>query len=756
IRHNGQDVLMVGIVMTDDGNVVELGKAVQDAVAKMQSELPHGIELERVADQPTTVKDSVWEFGRSLMEALVIVLAVSLVSLGLRTGLIVAISVPLVLGVVAMVMLAMGWNLERISLGSLIIALGLLVDDSIIAIEMMVVKMEGGWDRIKAAAFSYSATAMPRLSGALITVAGFMPIGFARSTTAEYAGGIFWIVGIAVVFSWICSGLITPYLAVKMLPKDFGQHHHGADPYGTPFYRRLRGWIDLALEKRWLIIAATAGALVLALAGMKYVPQQFFPNSERPELILDMRMKEGSSFQATTQQVKRMEAVLKKDQDVRFFTAYTGAGAPRFYLALSPELPNPGYAQFIVMTKDMEARERVRSRLIASVDADFPQAWVRVTRLEMGPAVGYPVQFRVVGPDTQKVREIAREVERVMASSPKVRDVQLDWNDPVRTLKVELAQDKARVLGLTPADVSLVTQSVMNGATLSQLREHENLVDIVARAVPEERLDLETLKDVNIYTRAGTVVPLAEVAKVKYELEEPVLWRRNRDMSITVRADVKDGEQAVSVTKQIDPLLTEIRAALPAGYRVDVGGAVEESDTANKALAAVAPVMVLTILLILMLQLQSFSKMAMVFLTAPLGLIGVVAALLMFRAPLGFVAILGIIALGGMIMRNSVILIDQVRTEMEEGRDAWNAIVDAALHRTRPVVLTAAATVLAMIPLTRSVFWGPMALAIMGGLTIATVLTIFFVPALYAAWFKVARTPAGSGAPVPSNAVLAA
>lgn len=754
VRHNGQDVLMVGIVMTDDGNVVELGKAVEDAVAKVQAELPHGVELERVADQPTTVKDSVWEFERSLMEALVIVMAVSLLSLGFRTGLIVAISVPLVLGVVAMVMLAMGWNLERISLGSLIIALGLLVDDAIIAIEMMVVKMEGGWDRVKAAAFSYSATAMPRLSGALITVAGFMPIGFAHSTTAEYAGGIFWIVGIAVVFSWLCSGMIVPYLAVKMLPKDFGKNHHG-DPYGTPFYRRLRGWIDFALEKRWLIIGATAGALVLALAGMKYVPQQFFPNSERPELILDMRLKEGSSFQATTEQVKRMEAILKKEEDVRFFTAYTGAGSPRFYLALSPELPNPGYAQFIVMTKDMEARERVRSRLMATVDKEFPQAWVRVTRLEMGPAVGYPVQFRVVGPDTQKVREIAREVEQVMAASPKVRDVQFDWNDPVRTLKVELDQDKARALGLTPSDVNLVTQSVMNGATLSQLRERENLVDIVARAVPQERLDLDTLKDVNIYTRAGTVVPLAEVAKVKYELEEPVLWRRNRDMAITVRADVKDGEQAVSVTKEIKPLLKDIEAKLPAGYRVDMGGAVEESDTANRALAAVAPVMVLTILLILMLQLQDFSKMAMVFLTAPLGLIGVVAALLVFRAPLGFVAILGIIALGGMIMRNSVILIDQVRTEMEEGRDAWNAIVDAALHRTRPVVLTAAATVLAMLPLTRSVFWGPMALAIMGGLTIATVLTIFFVPALYAAWFKVRRAPAGGTDPVAGHVALA-
>ena len=468
-----------------------------------------------------------------------------------------------------------------------------------------------------------------------------------------------------------------------------------------------------------------------------------------------MRLKGGSSFQATTEQVKRMEAVLKKDEDVRFFTAYTGAGAPRFYLALSPELPDPGFAQFVVVTKDMEARERVRDKLTAMVDKEFPQAWVRVTRLEMGPAVGYPVQFRVNGPDTQKVRDIARQVEKVVASSTKVRDVQLDWNDPVRMMKVELDQDKARALGLTPADVNLVTQSVMNGATLSQLREHENLIDIVARAVPNERLNLDTLKDINIYTRTGAVVPLAQVAKVKYELEEPVLWRRNRDMAITVRADVKDGEQGVSVTKEIAPLLKVIEAKLPAGYRIDVGGAVEESDKANEALVAVAPVMVLTILLILMLQLQDFSKMAMVFLTAPLGMIGVVGALLIFRAPLGFVAILGVTALGGMIMRNSVILIDQVRIEMEEGRDPWNAIVDAALHRTRPVVLTAAATVLAMVPLTRSIFWGPMAIAIMGGLTVATVLTIFFVPALYAAWFKVKR-PVGGGHPAPALQAAAA
>lgn len=741
VRHNGQPVLMLGIVMTDDGNVVQLGKAIEQAVAKIQAELPYGVELERVADQPNTVAEAVWEFERSLMEALAIVLAVSLVSLGFRTGIVVGLGVPIVLGVVALVMLGAGWNLERVSLGSLIIALGLLVDDGIIAVEMMVVKMEEGWDRLKAAAFSYQATAMPRLTGALVTVAAFMPIGFSKSITGEYAGGIFWIVGTAVLFSWVVSGIITPYLAVNMLP-DFAKHHHGApapDPYHTPFYDKLRKAIDTALERRWWVISATAAALVLALVGMKLVPQQFFPSSSRPELIIDLRMKEGASFAATTEQVKRMEAVLKKDEDVRFYTAYTGAGSPRFYLALNPELPNPGYAQFIVMTKDLEARERVRARLMASAPEEFPAVWVRVTRLELGPPVGFPVQFRVVGPDTQQVRAIAREVEKVVASSPKVRDVQLDWNDPVRTMKVELDQDKARALGLAPADVSLVTQTVMNGATLSHLREHEDLIDIVARAVPEERHDLDTLKDVNIYTRHGTVVPLSQVARVKYELEEPVLWRRNRDMAITVRADVKDGEQAVSVTQSIRPMLKDIEARLPSGYRIDVGGAVEESDKANRALAAVAPVMLVTILAILMLQLQSFSRMWMVLITAPLGLVGVVPALLVTQAPLGFVAILGVIALSGMIMRNSVILVDQVRSEMEEGRDPWNAVVEAAVHRTRPVALTAAATVLAMIPLTRSVFWGPMAIAIMGGLSVATLLTIFFVPALYAAWFRVAR-----------------
>lgn len=754
VRHNGQQVLMLGIAATKDGNIVTLGKSIEAEIAKLQRELPYGVELERVSDQPGTVSEAIWEFERSLLEALTIVLAVSFLSLGWRTGIVVATSVPLVLGAVAVVMFAMGWNLERISLGSLIIALGLLVDDAIISVEMMVVKMETGWDRVKAAAFSYSATAMPRLTGALITVAGFMPIGFSKSISGEYAGGIFWIVGIAVLFSWLVSGIFTPYLAVKLLPKSFGQHHSGGeqDQYSTPFYRKLRHWLELAIERRWWVIGATAAALVLALASMRFVPQQFFPNSSRPELIVELRTKEGASFAATTEEVKRMEKLLAKDQDVKYYTAYTGAGAPRFYLALNPELPNPGYAEFIVMTKDLKARERVRSRLMAMVDETFPSTWVRITRLEMGPPVGFPVQFRVVGPDTQQVRSIARQVEKVVASSPAVRDVQLDWNDPVRTLKVDVDQDKARALGLTPADVSVVTQTVLNGATVSQLREGENLIDIVARAVPEERLDLDTVKDVNIFTSVGTVVPLSQVAHVTNDLEDPVLWRRNRDMAITVRADVKDGEQGVSVTQAISPKLADIKANLPSGYRIDVGGALEESQKANTALMAVAPIMLVTILLILMLQLQDFSRMWMVFLTAPLGLIGVVGALLLFHAPLGFVAILGIIALGGMIMRNSVILIDQVQTELSEGHDPWTSVVEAAVHRTRPVLLTAAATVLAMIPLSRSVFWGPMAIAIMGGLTIATVLTIFFVPALYAAWFRVERTVSPDLTPAPAAA----
>ena len=668
IRHNGQDVLMIGVVMTEDGNVVELGRAMEGTIAKIQSELPYGVELERVADQPEVVKDAVWEFERSLLEALVIVLAVSLVSLGWRTGLVVAASVPLVLGLVAIIMLAMGWNLERVSLGSLIIALGLLVDDSIISLETMVVKMESGWDRVKAACFSYKATAMPRLTGALVTVAGFMPIGFSKSTTGEYAGGIFWIVGIAVVFSWVVSGLFTPYLAVKMLPETFKGHEHGKDPYDTPFYRKLRKLIDVALERRWLVIGVTAAALAMALLGMKLVPQQFFPNSSRPEILIDLRVKEGASFAATTEQVKKLEAILAKDQDVRFFTAYTGGGGPRFVLSINPELPNPGYAQFIVMTKDLEARERVRSRLMAMAPEKFPDAWVRVTRLELGPPVGFPVQFRVVGPDTQKVRAIAREVEQVVASSDKVRDVQLDWYDPVRALRVDLDQDKARALGLTagghPARHPHRDERCPAVAAARARGPDRHRRSRRARRAARPR-DAEERERLHASRNRGAPFP-----------GRPRDLRARRAGALAAqprhgdhRARRREGRRAGRVGHEGDRAAPEGHrgeAARRLSHRRGRRGRGERQGEQRAAGRGAGNA--LTVLLILMLQLQNFTRMWMVFATAPLGLIGVVAGLLLFHAPLGFVAILGIVALGGMIMRNAVILIDQVQTEMDQGQ----------------------------------------------------------------------------------------
>jgi multidrug efflux pump subunit AcrB len=739
-------VLALGISMTRDGNLLSLGRELGQAIDRIERSLPHGIEIERIADQPRIVEASVWEFERSFLEALAIVLAVSFLSLGWRSGVVVAASVPLVLGVVAIAMYAGGWNLDRITLGSLIIALGLLVDDAIIAVEMMVVKMEQGWDRIRAATFAYTSTAFPMLTGTLITVAGFMPVGFARSVAGEYAGAIFWIVGTALIASWFVAVIFTPYLGVALLPKSFSTRSHG-DPYDKPLYRRLRGWIERSVAHRWKVIGATAAALVAAGVGMGFVQQQFFPTTSRPELLVDLRLREGASFEATMAEVKRLEALLAGDPEIKYFTAYTGAGAPRFYLSLAPELPNPGYAQFVVMTAGIEARERVRARLLElfARDEAFPLVRGRVTRLEFGPPTGFPVQFRVIGPDVDEVRKIARQVEAEVGKSPLVRDVQLDWNDPVRSLRVRVDQDKARLLGLTPADIALTVQTVMSGATISQLRAGEELIDIVARAVPQERMRLDTLEDISLFTRSGAV-PLSQVARVAHELEEPVLWRRNRDMAITVRADVVDGIQGVYATGRIRPALESIEQALPPGYRIENGGAIEESAKANRALFAIFPLMFLVMLLLLMMQLQSFSKMAMVFLTAPLGLIGVVPALLAFNAPFGFVALLGVIALAGMIMRNAVILVEQIDGDIADGRSPREAIVDATVRRTRPVLLTAAAAVLAMIPLISSVFWGPMAIAIMGGLTVATALTLFFVPAMYAAWFDAGR-PAPAAAP---------
>ena len=739
VRHNGQPVLMLGVTFERTGNILKLGAALDERMAALQAALPLGVTVDKVADQPRIVNASVWEFEKSFLEALATVLAVCFLFLGWRTGIVVAASVPLVLALVATVMLALGWNLDRISLGALIIALGLLVDDAIIAVEMMVVKIEQGWDRVRAATFAYTSTAFPMLTGTLVTVAGFMPVGFAKSISGEYAGGIFWVVGVALIASWFVAVVFTPYLGVVLLPQVM--KGHGGDPYARPLYARLRGVVRWCVGHRWWVLGATVLAFVVSVAGMALVQQQFFPTASRLELIVDLRLREGASFTATETQVKRLEQVLKTDPQIADFTAYTGAGAPRFFLSISADLPNPGLAQIIVNTKSIEDREAVRGRLLQlfAKGEQFPDLRGRVTRFEFGPPVGFPVQFRVIGPDTAQVREIAYRVRDTVRTSPLVRDTQLDWNEQVRAMRVELDQDKVRLLGITSADVGAMTQMVLSGAPVTQIRRGEDLIDVTLRAAPEERLALERLGDINLFTRSGAVVPLSQVATLTPTFEEPVLWRRNRDMALTVRADVLDGVQGPAATSRIWPTLQSIVASLPPGYRIEIGGAAEETKKSDTALFAVFPLMFVVMLFFLMLQLQSFSRMGMVFLTAPLALIGVVPALLIFNAPFGFVALLGVIALSGMIMRNAVILVDQIDTDIAAGAPAITAVVEATVRRSRPVVLTGAAAVLAMVPLAGSVFWGPMAKAIMGGLIVGTVLTLAFVPALYAAWFRVGR-----------------
>ncbi len=747
VRHNGQPVLLLGVTFERSGNILKLGAALDKRMAALQSASPIGVTFEKVADQPRVVDETVWEFEKAFLEALAIVLAVCFLFLGWRTGIVVAASVPLVLAIVAIVMLAMGWNLDRISLGALIIALGLLVDDAIIAVEMMVVKIEQGWDRVRAATFAYSSTAFPMLTGTLVTVAGFMPVGFARSISGEYAGGIFWVVGVALIASWFVAVVFTPYLGVVLLPKVIKRHENtggaqgSVDPYSGPAYTSLRRLVRWSVRRRWWVLASTVLALLASGAGMALVQQQFFPTASRLELIVDLRLREGASFTATENQVKRFEHVLKADPQVAHFTAYTGAGAPRFFLSLSADLPNPGLAQVIVNTRSIEDREAVRRRLLAlfANGEQFPDLHGRVTRFEFGPPVGFPVQFRVIGPDTAQVREIAYRVRDTVRASPLVRDTQLDWNEQVRTIRIELDQNKARLLGLTSADVGVMTQMVFSGMPVTQIRRGEDLIDVTLRGAPEERMALERLSDVNLFTRTGAVVPLSQVARLTPAFEEPVLWRRNREIALTVRADVLDGVQGPYASSKIWPTLQPIVTDLPPGYRIEIGGAAEETAKSDTALFAVFPLMFVVMLFFLMMQLQSFARMWMVFLTAPLALIGVVPALLISSAPFGFVALLGVIALSGMIMRNSVILVDQIDTDIKAGSPAFDAVVEATVRRARPVLLTAAAAVLAMVPLAGSVFWGPMAKAIMGGLIVGTALTLVFVPALYAAWFRIGR-----------------
>jgi multidrug efflux pump subunit AcrB len=709
------------------------------------AELPVGVEITQVADQPHVVDESVSEFFHVFTEALVIVLIVGFVSLGLRTGVVVALSVPLVLAIVFVVMFATGFDLHRITLGALIIALGLLVDDAIIAIEMMVVKMEQGFDRVKAATFAWTSTAFPMLTGTLVTAAGFLPVGFAKSSSGEYAGGIFWVVGIALIASWFVAVLFTPYLGLKLLP-ELKKHRAQQDPdaiYQTRIYRALRSVIEIALRWRKTVVAATVFMFLASIAGFGLVQQQFFPTSTRTELFFEMRLPEGTAIGVTEATAKKGEQLIGNDPDVESYTTYVGAGAPRFWIGLNPELPNTNFAQIVIVAKDLEGRERLKARLEKAIaDGALPQARARVDRFVFGPPVGFPVQFRVIGPDPMKVRAIAEDVRKVMAENRKLIDPHLDWNEQVKSIRLDINQDRARALGLTPQEVAQTLQTLVSGYTITQYREGIERIGVVARAVPSERLDLDRLPDLTVATRNGVAVPLSQVAKLSYEFEEPILWRRNRDLVLTVRGDVIDGVQAPDVSNEVAPKLQSIKDALLYGYRIETGGSIEESAKANVALVAVFPVMIIAMLVLLMIQLQSFSRLALVVVTAPLGLIGATGALLISNRPFGFVALLGLIALAGMIMRNTVILVDQIDRDIAEGHARYRAIIDATIRRARPVTLTALAAILGMIPLSRSVFWGPMAITIMGGLLVATILTLLVVPALYALWFRVTKDEA--------------
>jgi multidrug efflux pump len=738
VRQKGKPAIGIGVVTAKGANILELGKDVAAATAEFIKAVPQGIGVEQIADQPQVVEHAVSEFVHSFVEALAIVLFVSFVALGWRTGIVVALSVPLVLAIVFIVMNGMSMDLHRITLGALIIALGLLVDDAIIAVEMMVVKMEQGWDRVRAASFAWESTAFPMLTGTLVTAAGFLPIGFANSAVGEYAGGIFWIVAIALIASWFVAVIFTPYIGVKLLPNINVHHNH--DPhavYETRVYRILRGMIQWCVEHRIKVVVATVGIFALSIVAFGHVQQQFFPLSERPELFLQLRLPEGSAIGVTEKSVEKAETLLKDDKDIATYTAYVGQGSPRFWLGLNPQLPNEAFAEIVIVSKDVEARERIKARLEKAVnDGILTEARVRVDRFNFGPPVGFPVQFRVIGPDTKTVRDIAYKVRDVVKQNPNVRDPQLNWNEQSPYLRLVVDQDRARALGLTPQDVSQALSMLISGAPVTTVRDGVEKVEVVARAVPSERLDLARVGDLTITSRNGVAVPLQQIAKIEYSHEEPILWRRNRDMAITVRADVADGVQAPDVTNQIWPKLQEIRDSLEPAYRIEMGGAIEESAKGNASIFILFPLMVIVMLTLLMIQLQSFSRLLLVFLTAPLGIIGASLGLNVANQPFGFVALLGLIALAGMIMRNAVILVDQIETDVSHGLTRREAIVEATVRRARPVVLTALAAILAMIPLSRSAFWGPMAITIMGGLFVATFLTLLYLPGLYALWFR--------------------
>ncbi len=774
MRFMGEDAFGIGVVMRDGGDIIALGRALDGAVERIERQLPLGIRLERVADQPRAVSRAIDEFTAVLAEAVLVVMAVSLLSLGFRTGLVVLIIIPVVMAITFLFMHLLGIGLHKISLGTLIIALGLLVDDAIIAVEMMASKMEQGWDRVRAASFAWTSTAMPMLSGTLVTAAGFLPVAFAASAVGEFTRSIFQVTVVALLVSWIAAVLFVPYLGYYLLPDFHRQRgqpstlarlagrlwpslgrrlaerdahaHEQHDEYAiyhTPFYRRLRALVDACVRFRWLVIALTLAIFVGSMAVfVRHVPQQFFPDSTRPELLVDLRLEEGASHHATEAAVRRLEAFLDAQPGIDNYVAWVGGGSPRFYLPLDQQLAQTNFAQFVVLTEGVEAREALRAKLIRLFDEEPWPLRAVINRLENGPPVGFPIQYRVSGQDFDEMRRQAHRVAEAMRANPHLSNVHLDWEEPSKVVRLRIDQDKARLLGLSSEDIARLLATSLQGMAVTEFREGSETIAVMLRGAESERVHLGLLPDLSLPVAGGRSVSLAQVATPEYGFEQGVIWRRDRIPTVTVRATVYGEVQPAVIVGQLAPRMEAIRDGLPLGFRLEVGGSVEESAKGSDSVAAGMPLFALAVLTVLMVQLQSFSRTAMVVLTAPLGMIGVTLFLLAFGKPFGFVAMLGTIALSGMIMRNSVILVDQIRQDEAAGRAPWEAIVESAVRRFRPIVLTAAATILAMIPLSSSVFFGPMAVAIMGGLTVATLLTMLFLPALYAAWYRVRREAA--------------
>ena len=767
VRYGGKQALAIGVSMAPGGDIIQLGKALQAHMAGVREHLPLGVEIGEAASQPDAVKRSINAFVQALAEAVVVVLLVTFLSLGLRTGLVVAISIPLVLAATFLAMYLFNIGLHKVSLGALVLALGLLVDDAIIAVEMMWVKMEQGWERTRAASFAYTSTAGPMLSGTLVTVAGFIPIAIAKSSTGEYAFAFFQINAIALLISWLAAVIAIPWLGYKLLPDPRAPRKPGLlarrwphlaerlakigiggpahaddhDVYGTTFYNRFRRLLEICVNRRWTVIGVTILLFVLAIAGMGKVPKQFFPNSTRLELNVELRLPEGASLAAIDAETKRLEAWLDSDNaefdEHEHYIAYIGTGSPRYYLGLDQQLPASNVSQIVIVTRSVAAREALRGRLIKRFENDESGVRGNIARIENGPPVGYPVQYRVSGEDIATLRRIAGEIAGVMRSNPDLSNINFDWSELSKAVEIEIDQDKARLLGVSGQELAALLNMSLNGYTVTSFREGQKTIDVVLRGDRQERAHLSALPDLAVPTRSGKSVPLNQIARLKYSFEPGLIWRRDRLPTITVRGSLYGTTQPASVVATLQPQIDRIISELPPGYRIATGGSVEESAKGSGSVLAGIPIFILVVVTVLMIQLQSVSRVVMVLLTAPLGIIGIALFLLLFNKPFGFMALLGTIALFGMIMRNSVILVDQIEQDMAAGKPRREAIIESTVRRFRPIVLTAAAAVLAMVPLSRNDFFGPMAVAIMGGLIFATALTLLFLPALYAAWYKV-------------------